>query len=141
MCSADLRIITFDQDHHAIYSGPNKAVPSDTKYVEAARQWAYTLTAWNEDLLVQTSDGVPLLWFIKKGMTKWDSLGPTFAEMSWKAAQLLTLTVEPPRKFTKDPRHKNKAQEWFEWWKARGCKYGVYVGLDPSNIIVSDTDV
>ena len=141
MCTADFRTITVDLDHHSIYQGPNKSVPTDAKYVEAAREYANTLTAWNEDVLVQTSDGAPLLWFIKKGMTKWDRLGPLFAEMSWKAAQFLALMVEPPRNFDKDPRHRDKAQQRYDWWKAKGCKYGVYVSVEVNTVILSNSEI
>ena len=70
---------------------------------------------WNEDVMVKTSDGVPIIWFVKNGMTKWRS-GPKAPKASLKAVCQSIEKSEPPMRHNEqDPGYNKKVQEWAKW--------------------------
>lgn len=111
----------------SFFKGPNKKVPSDEAYVEAAHDFAATLPAIDESTLVRTSDGVDLIWFTKRGMfSPYGAVSKIFYFLSMAAIQVL-LQVFPPAKLNKDQRHRNHLKNEKSSWTAKGCQYGVYV--------------
>ena len=120
MCSADFRTITVDLDEKSILDRAHKIVPKNDRYIEATTQYALTLPSWRENVIVKTSDGVPIIWFVKNGMTIWP-FGSQAAKASLKAVRQLTGAFAPPREYGK------KVEEQSVLWWARGCEYGAYV--------------
>ena len=63
---ATFKTVVISLTYRDIASGPNRLVPDDHEYVEATRNFGFALTPVTENIVVETSDGMKIFWFVKK---------------------------------------------------------------------------
>ena len=79
---------------------------------------------------IRTSDGIAIIWFIKKGMTSpWGYLGQLLFKATVSALQALMKIYVPPRAMDGDPRHVWNFKEEVARHDTQNRPYGVYVSL------------
>ena len=98
----------------------------DKKPLEAFEEEAHEFDVIHQSLQVVTSDNVPMLYFIKRGMLETRDLHVEefIARRSLRAILELIEVYDPT---TKDPRNKEPAVEEKARWASMSLKWGIYV--------------
>lgn len=120
--------ITYATWQGEFLTGTIPEVPNDAEYVKQCRDLRTAFPSINKSSLIETSDGVPLAWFIKQGMIfPWGWVGQQLDRLANIAIVTLTKLYKPPTAIKTDVRHELAFAE--ESAKARGDKapYSVYV--------------
>ena len=127
----EFEVYTIDVHSSELSQKPIKKVPSDESYRKAATDYARTLPSFHKSTSVKTSDGVPIIYFIKQGMVfPWGSLGTSLARFFLVAIRALLASYPLPRESTTSNKRLDLkvVKEEIASSKAGGRPFGVYVG-------------
>ena len=121
-----------------LFDGPTTRVCTEPEYRKAAREYEMSLDGITRTSRIRTSDGVPIIYFIKDGMTfPWpDNKGSDLAAQSLAAIQTLVIDYPPPRKLEDNARYNANLEEEIEKSKSMGQAFGVYVSLPHQHYIL-----
>ena len=137
---ADFHVYTLDVHSSKIFKGPIKKVRSDEEYRKAATEYAKELPPFEKSTCVKSSDGVPLIYFIKKGITSpWGILASFMVCMAMSAIQLLLSAYPPPQNLKTNARHKSNLKAEIEKSELLSRPYGVFVSLRMTHLHYSIT--
>ena len=126
----DFEVYTVDVTSSKIFDGPKPIVPHTTEYTTAGQRFVSSLSGFTKSTCIRTSDGVPIIWFIKQGMTSpWGHIGQFLFKATISALQILMSIYAPPRNIMGDPRHVWNFREEVARYEAQGRPYGVYVSI------------
>lgn len=131
LCTATFDRLTLNINYetwkNAFLKGSIPHVDTDAAYVERCRDLSKSFPTITKSSVVETSDNVPLAWFIKGGMTSpWGRLGRELTRLTNYAVWALTQIYTPPTSIVTDPRHALDFKEESTNAKAANIAYGVY---------------
>lgn len=122
--------ITHEDFKKRFLEGPIPMVPTDPEFVKACRAATVNLPTVTKSSVIESSDGVPLTWFIKKGMSSpWGRIGRVLIRLSDDAVRLLTRRYPPPQKIETNARYIANLEEQKAKASADNKLFGVYVSL------------
>lgn len=126
---AEFQVYEIKVSSDEIFGSHKKNPPATEEYRTNAIDFAKSLPTFTESACVRSSDGVPIVYFIKNGMlSPWGNiLGKIMSFLSLAAIQALLAVYPPPQKLRKNARHKSNLQEEVEKSKSLGRKFGVFV--------------
>lgn len=129
LCQDEFETYVLDDVSAAdLFDGPTSKVPSNSDYLQSATKFAIGLPRFTRSTRIQTSDGVDLVFFIKRGMTSpWGFIGRTLAALSLKAIEAFIKIYPPPKNLGEDNRHSANPGEDITKADTDGRPYGVYV--------------
>lgn len=122
------RKITFQQHSSFFFKGKNKRVPRKPEYHEKLRRDAEDYIVLTESTTVECSDGEPLLYFIKGGMTVGMTAeqGTRMRDQTLQAIHDLLEVYPPPLPKASNSRHPEGCKAELESWKVKAMLWGVF---------------
>lgn len=132
LCRACFRLLVLSVHSSHYIDRPITRVNATDEYMKAAYREAEAFTTIDEHTVVETEDGWPLLYVIKRGMLyPWGVVAEEAAKISFTAIERLVTSYTPPHS-SKDPRHRRLADRELARWGKLGHKWGILVSLlDP----------
>ncbi len=128
--AADFEVYVADVESTRLFKASIKKVPDDENYRRAASEFALTLPTLTKNTCIGTSDGVPIIYFIKQGMTsRWGSLTTTLLALALAAIQMVLSIYPPPKNLKANLRHKGNLEAELAKSEALGRPYGVFVSI------------
>ncbi|KAL2047519.1 hypothetical protein ABVK25_011448 [Lepraria finkii] len=123
----EYEVYTVDVPSSENFDGPKSILPHTTAYTTTAHRFMSSLPGFTKSTCIRTSDGIAIIWFIKKGMTSpWGYLGQLLFKATVSALQALIKIYVLPRAIDGDLRHVWNFKEEVTRHDAQNRPYGVY---------------
>lgn len=126
----EFEVYTVDVPSSENFDGPKPILPHTTAYTITAHRFMSSLPGFTKSTCIRTSDGIAIIWFIKKGMTSpWGYLGQLLFKATVSALQALIEIYVLPRAIDGDLRHVWNFKEEVARHDAQNRPYGAFVSL------------